>query len=112
VGCPAGAPHKRAESPHLAYSSLCASSRPLTIYLIRPSPTHPPTHPSIPLVCLQAPPDPSPLGPAVMAQLLAANSVGDGTTGAPAAAAPAASVPLPVGGLPLPGAGFPGAAGM
>jgi splicing factor U2AF subunit len=53
-----------------------------------------------------APPDPTPLGPMIMAQLLANNSVTDGAGGV--AAAPA--VQLPPGGLPLPGAGFPGAA--
>lgn len=55
---------------------------------------------------VQAPPDPMPLGPTIMAQLLTA-----GASAAPAAD-PAAAVPLPPGGLPLPGAGVPGAAGL
>lgn len=54
-----------------------------------------------------APPDPMPLGPTIMAQLLTA---GAGAGAAPAA--PVGTVQLPPGGLPMPGAGIPGAAGL
>lgn len=59
---------------------------------------------------LQAPPDPTPLGPTIMAQLLASNTADGGAGGAPALPAVPGGVALPPGGLPMPGAGIPGAA--
>ncbi|KAL4448392.1 hypothetical protein ABPG75_005611 [Micractinium tetrahymenae] len=57
-----------------------------------------------------APPDPTPLGPTIMAQLLSSNAPEGAAAGAPALPAVPGGVALPPGGLPLPGAGIPGAA--